>query len=183
MQIGEKIQSLRKAKKMSLTELSKTSGVQLATLSRIENLKMVGTIESHINIAKSLGVSLAELYKGVGIEEKPIDLQLQETPKEIFMHSDKAVYEMLTTKVMEKNMMPILLKIEPAGITNSEQNSLGTEKFIFCLEGKIEAVINEKVFPLVKYSTLYFDASLVHYFKNAGKTQAKAVCVITPPAL
>ncbi len=183
MQIGERIQKLRKEKKMSLTQLSNASGVQLATLSRIENLKMTGTLESHIAIAKTLGVSLAGLYQDVGIEEKPIDVKTAEGGGEIFSHSNKASFEMLTTSVMEKQMMPILLKIEPGGSTNPEQNSMGTEKFVFCLEGKLEAIINEKSYPVAKYASIYFDGSRAHYFKNSGKTVAKAVCVITPPAL
>src|SRR5882757_9175179 len=65
MFIGSKMLALRKAKRMSLTELSQTSGVQLATLSRIENMKMVGTLESHIQIAKALGVDVTELYKDI----------------------------------------------------------------------------------------------------------------------
>ena len=41
MFIGTKIKDLRKTQKMTLTELSQKSGVQLATLSRIEHMKMV----------------------------------------------------------------------------------------------------------------------------------------------
>ena len=48
MYIGEKLHAIRKAKRISLTELSEKSGVQMATLSRIENKKMVGTLESHM---------------------------------------------------------------------------------------------------------------------------------------
>ncbi len=44
MFIGTKMHALRKAKKLTLTDLARKSGIQLATLSRIENLKMVGTI-------------------------------------------------------------------------------------------------------------------------------------------
>ena len=39
MYIGEKLHAIRKAKRISLTELSEKSGVQMATLSRIENQK------------------------------------------------------------------------------------------------------------------------------------------------
>lgn len=183
MKIGDRIRQLRKTRKMTLVELSQKSGVQLATLSRMENLKMTGTLDSHINIAKALGVNLSELYKDIGVEEKTIEVQSQESRSEIFLHSDKAAYEMLTSKVLEKKMMPILLKIEPQGKTQQEQNAFGTEKFVFCLEGKIETVIEGKSTVLAKNSTLYFDASLPHYFKNLGKTKALAICVITPPAL
>lgn len=181
MQIGEKIQQLRKAKKISLTELSEKSGVQMATLSRIENLKMTGTVESHIAIAKVLGISLAELYKGVGVDEKPVDVQTKKITGEIFLKSAKATYEMLTSKVFEKKMMPVLLRIEPGGISEPEQNPIGSEKFIFCLEGKVEAVINEKTYPVKKHTSLYFEGSLPHYLKNIGKTQAVILSIITPP--
>lgn len=183
MKIGDRIRQLRKTRKMTLVELSQNSGVQLATLSRIENLKMTGTLDSHISIAKALGVNLSELYKDIGVEEKTIEVQSQESRSEVFLHSDKAAYEMLTSKVLEKKMMPILLKIEPQGKTQAEQNALGAEKFVFCLEGKIEAVVDNKSSVLTKNATLYFDASLPHYFKNLGKSKALAICVITPPAL
>jgi len=61
MYIGEKLHAIRKAKRISLTELSEKSGVQMATLSRIENKKMVGTLESHMQIAKVLGIDVTEL--------------------------------------------------------------------------------------------------------------------------
>ena len=44
MLIGKRVKELRKARNMSLSELAKLSGVQIATLSRIENLKMIGTL-------------------------------------------------------------------------------------------------------------------------------------------
>ena len=44
MLIGEIIHRLRKEKKMTLVELAEKSGVALATLSRIENGRMTGTL-------------------------------------------------------------------------------------------------------------------------------------------
>ena len=185
MLIGKRLKEIREAKNISLTELSKKSGVQLATLSRIENLKMIGTVESHINIARALGVDLTQLYKGIIKEKKSADTDTK-SPKaltETFSHSDQAYYEILTSNVLSKKMMPILLKIEPKGKTNPEQNQAGAEKFIFVLEGKIEVMVGDKAYPLAKDHAFYFDASLEHYFVNQGSAPAKAICVITPAAL
>ncbi|HOW36583.1 MAG TPA: XRE family transcriptional regulator [Candidatus Omnitrophota bacterium] len=183
MLIGQKLKELRLQAKMSLTELSEQSGVQLATLSRMENLKMTGTLESHIAITKALGVSLTDLYKDIAVEEKRIEVRKSQTPNDVFVHSDKSSYEILTGKVMSKKMMPILLKIEPGGKTNTEQNVPGTEKFVFVLEGTIEIHIKEETYPLSKHNTLYFDAALPHYFVNKAKAPARVICVITPVAL
>jgi transcriptional regulator with XRE-family HTH domain len=62
-QIGSAIKELRQHRKMKLIELAEISKVQLATLSRIEHGIMTGTVETHIDIAKALGVRLTEIYK------------------------------------------------------------------------------------------------------------------------
>jgi transcriptional regulator with XRE-family HTH domain len=53
MNIGDNIKSQRLKRRLTLTELSLKSGVQLATLSRIENNKMSGTVKSHKSIAQA----------------------------------------------------------------------------------------------------------------------------------
>lgn len=63
MKIGDTIRLLRKAKKMTLQELSNKSGVALASISRMETGRMSGTIESHNDIARVLGVTLSYLYR------------------------------------------------------------------------------------------------------------------------
>jgi len=63
--ISKKMKSLREEKGITLTKLSRQSGVQLATLSRIENDVMTGTLEVHAKIAITLGVELSDLYKNI----------------------------------------------------------------------------------------------------------------------
>ncbi|MBF0571376.1 MAG: helix-turn-helix transcriptional regulator [Candidatus Omnitrophica bacterium] len=182
MFIGEKLHAIRKAKKISLTELSEKSGVQMATLSRIENKKMVGTLESHIQIAKSLGIDVTELYKDLSHQNAVIDLG-HDKNTDVFGHNDEASFEILTKNIMNKRMMPTLVRIEESGKTNKEQNQGGAEKFIFVLDGHAEININAQVFILHKFNTLYFDASLPHYFRNIGKGVAKLICIATPVSL
>jgi len=63
--IGNKVKFYRLKNNFNLMTLSKMSGVQLATLSRIENNKMVGTLESHLRIATALQIELMDLYKNI----------------------------------------------------------------------------------------------------------------------
>ena len=182
MYIGEKLHAVRKAKRISLTELSEKSGVQMATLSRIENKRMVGTLESHMQIAKALGIDVTELYQGLSHKNAIIDFG-QDKNTDIFTHSDEASYEILTKNIMNKKMMPTLVRIEEGGKTNKEQSPGGAEKFIFVLDGHVEININSQVFILHKYNTLYFDAAMPHYYRNTGKGVVKLICVGTPVSL
>ncbi|OGX27493.1 MAG: hypothetical protein A3D10_04170 [Omnitrophica WOR_2 bacterium RIFCSPHIGHO2_02_FULL_48_11] len=183
MFIGQRIKQLREAQKMTLTELSEKSGVQLATLSRMENMKMTGTLESHIAIAQTLGIELTQLYRDLDKKEPKPDLRAARTASDVFSHNEKSSYEILTTNLMQKRMLPILLKIEPGGRTNKEQNIAGSEKFIFVLEGRLEIHVGSETYSLAKGNTLYFDAGMEHYFVNPGDKLLRAVCVLTPVSL
>ena len=183
MLIGDKLHEIRKSKKITLTELSNKSGVQLATLSRIENKRMTGTLESHIAIAKALGIEVIELYNSVIRDQKKEEISEGTQSSEIFTHNEKSSFEILTKNVLTKLMMPSLIRIEEGGATQQEQNSPTSEKFLFVLEGIVEVFIDIKSFRLEKNSTLYFDASLPHMFKNIGRGVAKVLCVATPVSL
>ncbi len=185
MSLGKKIEELRKSKGLTLKELSDSSKVALTTLSRIENDKMRGTIDSHLHIAKALGVSLTELYNELEEEKKKSSVVVQPKGKrtDIYTHNKFSAYEILTKDVLKKKMMPILLKIDPRGTTNKEEHQFATEKFVYCLEGDVEATVGSSKYSLSKGDTLYFDGSMQHQFKNLGKKQALCICVIDPPAL
>ncbi|MBI3602338.1 MAG: helix-turn-helix transcriptional regulator [Candidatus Omnitrophica bacterium] len=183
MLIGDKLHEIRKAKKITLTELSKKSGVQLATLSRIENKKMTGTLESHMAIAKALSIDVVELYSSVIREQKQVEISQAAAGSEVFTHSEKSSFEILTKNLLSKRMLPTLIRIEEGGVTQQEEEAPGCEKFLFVLEGAVEATIDTKSFRLTKNNTLYFDASLPHLFKNAGRSIARLLCVATPVTL
>lgn len=183
MYIGKRIKELREEKNMKLIDLSAKSGVQLATLSRIEHLKMTGTLQSHIQVAKALDVNLTELYSNIVTEEEKMQLKSPGALSDMFVYSDKSSYEILTSNIFRKKMMPFLLKIEPGGRTNKEQAKFGTEKFVYCLDGQIEIHAGEKIFSISKNNTLYFDASVEHNFINKGAKMAKLICIVTPVVL
>lgn len=183
MLIGKRLRQLREAQKMTLSELADKSGVQIATLSRIEHLKMTGTLESHIAVARALGIELTQLYRGLDQEEPTPDLKNAKVAGEVFSHNTKSSYEILTANLMQKKMMPILLKIDPGGRTNKEQNIIGTEKFIFVLDGRLDVHVGKQSYSLLKNNTLYFDAGIEHYFENPGNKPCKAIGVVTPVSL
>jgi len=183
MKIGEKIKKLRKAKNLTLAELSDKSGVALATLSRIENNKMTGTLESHMAICKALGIGLPEIYSHLSHRATEPDITTEIDRTDVFVHNNRSVSEILTPKILNKKMMPVIIKLESGGTTHKEEARKGAEKFLYVLEGEMEAMVGSAKYPLKKGDTLYFDSSIPHYFKNTGSEEARAICVTSPPML
>ena len=184
MHIGERLRELRKQRNLTLVQLSKASGVDTATISRIETGKMTGTLASHMQLARSLSASLSDLYAGLEGTEQAVTMQSPGGRGEVYVHqAGRANMAMLTQDVLKKRMMPALLTIEPEGQTLREESKPGTEKFVYVLEGQVEATIGSERYTLKRQQTLYFDAARPHQFRNVGKGIARCLCVITPPTL
>lgn len=181
--IGNYIKKMRKDLGMTLAHLSEKSNVALATLSRIETSKMTGTIESHIQIAKVFDLSLSQFYSEVERFEATQNKEKEEYRPSIFVHNKSISSTVLTNSILSKKMLPILIKLSPDGKTNKEEFKIGTEKFIYVLDGKIEVSIGKSREIVGKNSTLYFDASQPHYIRNISAKEALYLCVITPPNL
>lgn len=184
--VGARLRVLRASQKVTLVELAKASGVDAATISRIETGKMVGTLESHIKLATALGYKITDLYAGIE-EARAKDAVTVQPPSQtqaVYVHqAGKSSTTMLTADILKKKLMPVLITIEPGGSTTKEEAKVGTEKFLYVLEGAVEAKVGEATHPLRRGSSLYLDASIPHSLKNAGHSVAKCLSVVTPPAL
>lgn len=184
--IGDRLRNLRKTQKVTLLELAKSSGVDAATISRIETGQMTGTLESHMKLARGLGVKLTDLFQGIEQAQsgKTVSLQGRGSRSEVYLYeAGKSSMSMLTTNVLQKKLMPILISIEPGGSTHKEENRVGTEKFLYVLEGELEAKVGQEIHRLKRGSSLYFDASLPHQLRNAGPKTVRCLAVVTPPVL
>ena len=182
--VGARLRVLRKAQKVTLVELAKTSGVDASIISRIETGKMSGTLESHIKLATALGLKLTDLYHGIeeARAKEAVTLQPPSQHKDVYVHpAGKFAISMLTADVMRKKLMPVLVTIEPGGTTHKEEAKVGTEKFLYVLEGSVEATVGEEAHLLKKGSSLYLDASIPHSLKNLGRSVARCLAVVTPP--
>ena len=181
MLIGEIIHRLRKEKKMTLVELAEKSGVALATLSRVENGRMTGTLNSHMKICKALEINITELYKDLSLSKKAVEMRSKKAHADVFFHNKNTSSEMLISNTLNKKMMPLIIKINKGGATHKETAKPGIEKFIYISAGRIEANIGEEKYNLTPGDTLYLEASAPHYFKNTGSGEASLICVVCPP--
>ncbi len=184
--IGSRLRALRKEQKVTLVELAKASGVDAATISRVETGNMSGTLESHLKLARGLGVKLTQLYAGIE-EAQAADAVAVQAPSrrtEVYVHqAGKSSMAMLTTDVLKKKLMPVLITIEPSGSTHKEEARVGTEKFLYMLEGELEAKVGGQTHRIKRGASLYFEASLPHQLRNCGTKTARCLSVTTPPVL
>jgi transcriptional regulator with XRE-family HTH domain len=183
MVIGNIVRRLRKEKKMTLSALSERSGVALATLSRMEHGKMTGTLRSHMRICEALEITLPEFYRELSPAREAVQVRTREDRPDVFLRDKRHSVEVLASRVLNKKMMPVLIRLEKGASTQEEKTRPGVERFVYVVEGKVEACIGKERYALAKADTLYFESSLPHSFKNTGPSESRLICVTCPPIL
>ncbi len=181
--IGKTIREFRLRKDWTLADLSKRSGVALSTLSRIESGKMTGTLESHVQIAHSLGVRLPELYAdldspGPTVEHRPAAQQSDQ-----YKQGKGASFAILTSNALHKKMLPTAVTLQAGKSTSQEQAPVGTERFLYLIKGKLEVAVGNERVAMKTGDSLYLQASIPHHLKNTGSSPAVALSVMTPPSV
>jgi len=176
--VGKRLKGLRQKQGLSLVELAKASGVQIATLSRIEHNKMAGTVDTHAKIAYILNVSLAEFYQGIEIKSNPLKSPQEEEIPDVVIQGD-ASSKLLTKNISSKKMLPTLLTIAAEGKTSIEKSESKAEQFVYVLMGSVTVTVGTKTFRLNEGNAFYFNAHEPHYFRNLWKAKAQLICVRT----
>ncbi len=175
--IGKKMRDTRKQKKITLIELSKTTGVAQATLSRMENGQMLGTVESHQKIAEALGTSLSNLYEGIDTRVEGVRLQKGTEKRKVVVKTGSVRAELLLSNVSSKKIVPVLVTVSANSKTAMDQAERGIEKFLWVVEGEIKVGFDNAEYQLETNDTLYFDASAPHQFINESGRAAKVLAV------
>ncbi len=89
--IGKVIKKIREQRHITLAELSELSGIQTATLSRIENEKTDGRLNHIIAIAKAFDMKLSEFF---ALTEEPTKLSKEQVLKQSISALQKVISDL-----------------------------------------------------------------------------------------
>ncbi|MBI2094181.1 MAG: helix-turn-helix transcriptional regulator [Candidatus Omnitrophica bacterium] len=181
--LGERIRMLRKSRGLTLAAVSKKTDIDQATLSRIENGQMTGTLQSHAKIADVLSIRLPELYENLTANNSEGTTRAKHT--DTFLHAKGTVSELLagTSHLMHTRLMPVRLRIRPQGRTATEEYPKPAERFIYVLKGTLEVRLGKGSRTLKMGESWLFSASIPHHFKNRWDKETWVLSVMTPASL
>lgn len=181
--LGKKIHVLRLAKDWTLAELAKRSGVALSSLSRIETGRMTGTLESHLRIARALGVRLVELYADVDASGPLLEVHPGSSVTESWNAGKGVQWTPLASGALRKKIFPVLMSISQGKSASLEQGPSGSESFLYLLKGKVELTVGKQQAKLSEGQSAYFQAAHPCSLKNVGSAAALTLRVTSPPTL
>ena len=186
LNLGNKIRNLRKARALTLKEVSNLTGLSKPLLSQIENNIAAPPIATLIKISTALGVKISHFFQDPEMNDRIVVVRKDErySVKKLFHHKDESKvgyrWESLAYPMVGKQMEPFIVEIEPRKDEDLLYNDHTGEEFHFVMEGRVEFRTAEQTHLLEKGDSLYFDSSIPHALRGIGG-MAKSLIIIYAP--
>jgi transcriptional regulator with XRE-family HTH domain len=179
LDVGLRLQSIRKLKGLSQRELAKRAGVTNSTISMIEKNSVSPSISSLKKVLAGIPMSLVEFFS---LEmEQENNAQVVYRADELTDLSSGAVTMKLIGRAHPSRAIAFLDETYPAGAdTGREMLVHEGEEAGMLVEGRIELTVEGEVYILEKGDSYYFDSSKPHRFRNPYEQPARLISATTP---
>jgi transcriptional regulator with XRE-family HTH domain len=177
LDVGCCLKNLRARRGLSIRSLAEQSGLNVNTLSLIENSKTSPSVSTLQQLASALNVPITAFFE-VDTPKNNISFQKEgQRPKASFAHG---TLEDLGAGLTLRGGQPFLVTLEPkanSGLIPIVHTGL---ELVFCLEGHLSYTIEERVYPLDPGDSLLFEAYLPHCWENTGETASRSLLIMCP---
>lgn len=173
--VGKKIHALRKAKKMTLQQMSDLSGLSISFLSQVERDLTSPTVSSLVNISHALDVQTSYFFP----QPPSKDLIVRSYERHPFKLQDgQVVYARLGGDFKDRSLEPLLATYPPG--YESEWVSHPGEEFVYVLEGQVTYSFEDKEYILHTHDSIHLPSNLSHRLTNSHDAPAQLIFVNTP---
>ena len=175
--LGDRIRTVRKERRLTLKELEKTSGFSATHISEIERGKTSPTIGALVRISQALGKEPSFFLEEGQLSEvavvrrdgrMPIPESIALTPGEY-----------LTPGIPGGRLNAYMLHLSPGAGKEAAYSAHPGEEGAFIIAGEIEAVVGEVSYRLREGDALHYPSDRPHTFRNPGTEMASILLVST----
>jgi transcriptional regulator with XRE-family HTH domain len=175
--VGRRLRELRTDKRLSIRALAKLSGLNVNTLSMIENGKTSPSVSTLQQVAAALGVAINAFFEVQQPVQRIVYQKASYRPKAAFDHGELAD---LGSGFSGNQVEPFLVNLEPkAHSGQSEIVHTGVE-FVYCLEGFLDYEVDGQIYHLEAGDSLVFEAHLPHRWGNPGTCVSRSLLLLCP---
>lgn len=173
--VGQRLRRLRAEHGLSIRALAEKSGLNVNTLSLIENSKTSPSVSTLQQIATALKVPVIVFFE---VEEAPQSVVHQKAGERYATAFASGSLANLATGFAARGLEPFIVTMEPnAGSGDNPIVHTGLE-LVYCLEGQIEYEVEQKHFVLDPGDSLLFEAHRPHRWRNTLATPSRSLLLI-----
>jgi len=186
--VGARLRNARKARGLTLTQLSEQSGIAVSTISKGERGDIALTYDKFAALAHTLRLDLDAIFgrPSKRASAHPMTPSFTASGEQMIYDTPYYEYGMLANDLTGKRMVPMRAHVRARALSDfPDFIRHAGEEFVFLLAGMLELRFeNGKVFTLKPGDSLYFDSSVGHVYISVGDEDAEVLvcCVDTDDA-
>lgn len=180
LDIGKQIFQIRKAKGLTIKDVSMMSGVTPSLISQIEHNKANPSLTTLLSLANSFNINVIDFFKdGEGADTN--QLVTRSSERRLIKTGVNAEYYLLTSKIF--NDIEFLFCVYQEGGASSKEmishSKNGYEAGII-LSGKFKVELEEQVYILNVGDSIYFESYKPHRITNIADSEGTAIWINSP---
>lgn len=175
--IGQKLRDLRAERGLTLRSLSEMSGLNVNTLSMIENARTSPSVSTLQQLAFALDAPITTFFEIDQPKKNIVHYKANQRPRIKF---SLGVLEELGSGLAKKGAEPFLVQLEPGAESGPTPVVHTGLEFVYCLEGELAYTIESQIYRLAAGDSLLFEAHLPHRWQNNGEGSSRSLLVFCP---
>ena len=180
--VGARLRDARKARGLTLMQLSEQSGIAVSTISKAERGDIALTYDKFAALAHALQLEFDAIFgRAKRTAASPIEPTFTASGAQMIYDTPNYEYGMLANDLTGKRMVPMRAHVRARKLSDfPDYIRHSGEEFVFLLDGTLELRFETgKVFQLKQGDSLYFDSSVGHVYLSTGKKPAEVlVCCV-----
>ena len=182
MDIGSRLQEIRKAHGLSQRELAARAGLTNGTVSLIEQNKTSPSVASLKSLLDVIPMSIAEFFGTIEDRYEPKFFYAADEFIEVAPQNGLAPVSLRQLGDASTHTLQILDETYPADADTGPELLVHTgEEAGVVIDGEIEITVNEQTRVLKAGEGYLFDSRHPHRFRNIGTKPCRIISACTPP--
>lgn len=175
--VGKRLREMRTLRGLSMRALAEKSGLNINTLSHIENEHTSPSVSTLQQLAQSLQVSITDFFETNHGNKKLIYQKKGQRPLVLFEHG---TMEDLATGMPHFGAEPLIVTLKPGADSGKNPIVHTGREFVYCIEGRVTYVVSSEEYLLESGDTLVFEAYLPHRWRNSDSAPSRVLLVLCP---
>jgi len=169
-QVGSRLKRIRAQRRLTLTDLERTTGVSKSTLSRLETGQRRPTLELLLALSLAYRVPLEDLVGAPDVGDPRIRLKPGLVKGRTVIPLTRQPDGMQAWKI-----------VIPTGNATPEPRSHDGDEWIYVLSGRVRLVLGEQDLVLGPGEVAAFDTKVPHWFGSPGDAPAEILSIFGRP--
>ncbi len=175
--VGKRLRDLRTRRGFSLRALADRSGLNINTLSLIENGKSSPSVSTLQQLSLALDVTISAFFESEPVEKRVVFTPVSGRPQASFGSTH---FQNLAKDLRGNAIQSFVVSLQP-GMGSGDHLIVHTgHEFVYCLTGSLRYRIDREEYPLNPGDSLVFEAHLPHCWENSGLEPCQILLILHP---